>query len=103
MFRFFRLPKRIPVQLREMQAAQKWLVAAVIALSATLLLMAWRRTEVISDPILGLDEGLYDIVYRMRPAEDRSASNVVIVAIDQPSLTKLNEKAIDDVQVAWPW
>ena len=103
MFRFFRLPKRIPVQLREMQAAQKWLVAAVIAVSATLLLMAWRKTEVISDPILGLDEGLYDIVYRMRPPEDRSASNVVIVAIDQPSLTKLNEKAIDDVQVAWPW
>src|SRR5918993_51250 len=103
MLRFLRLPRRIPVRLPERQAALKWLVPALRAVLATTLLIAWRDIKVISDPILDLDEGLYDVVYRLRPAEDRTASNVVIVAIDQPSLTKLDEGAIDDVRVAWPW
>src|SRR5687768_13471122 len=103
MRRFIRIPTRIPVRLPDRQAGQKWLAALVIASLATLVAIGWRNTMVISTPLGDFEELLYDTVYRTRTPEDRRKGDVVIVAIDQPSLTALNEKAIDDVQVAWPW
>jgi adenylate cyclase len=103
MLRFLRLPSRIPVRLPARQASQKWLAAVVIAVIATVITVGWRRIEFISEPVLALDELLYDAVYRLRTPEDRKASNVVIVAIDQDSITKLAQKQFEDVQIDWPW
>jgi adenylate cyclase len=103
MRRFLRLPTRIPVGLPKRQASQKMLAAVVIALGATLLAYGWRHTAVVSAPLGQLDDVLYDVVYRSREDADRRKGDIVIVAIDDSSLRKLNEKAIDGVQVGWPW
>jgi adenylate cyclase len=86
-----------------MEAAQKWLAAAMIAALSALIAVSWRQTLFISRPILNLDEFLYDAVYPLRTAENRTAGNVVIIAIDQDSLTKLDQKKLDETKVVWPW
>src|SRR4051794_14347909 len=98
MLRFLRFPRGIPVRLPARQTGQKWLVAAGIAALAALIAVSWRETLVISDPILSLDDLLYDFVYRTRPPEDRRGDDVVIVAIDEDSITKLKQKKLEDVE-----
>jgi adenylate cyclase len=103
MLRFLRLPRRIPVRLPARQAGQKWLAAFVISAAATIIAIGWRHTSVISRPLGDFEDLLYDSTYRTRADESQRTSDVVIVAIDQPSLTKLNNAAIDNQKVGWPW
>jgi adenylate cyclase len=103
MVRLLRLPNRIPVRLPSRQAGQKWLAALVIAIVATLIVVGWWLTRVISQPLLDLDDLLYDSAYRLREDNDRKNGDIVIVAIDQASLTKLDQKKLDDTKVVWPW
>jgi adenylate cyclase len=103
MRRFLRLPNRIPVRLPDRQAGLKWLAALIIAAAATLIAVGWRHTAVLSIPMGKVDDFLYDEVYRLRTPEDRRDGNVVIVAISQEALTKLNQGNLDEVRISWPW
>ena len=46
---------------------------------------------------------LYDCAYSLRETSDRRGGNVVIVDVDQESLTKLGEGVLDNKKIAWPW
>jgi adenylate cyclase len=102
MLRFLRLPTRIPVGLPDRQTSQKWLAALVIASAATLIATAWRHTAVISTPMGLLDDLLYDSLYHVRKAEDRTNGPVVIVAISQADLDRLNSPT-QPRKYPWPW
>src|SRR4051812_41606583 len=103
MRRFLRLPTGIPLRITTRQSGQKWLAALVIAAGATLLAVAWRNTAVLSKPLGRVDDFLYDQVYGLRTPEDRTNGNVVIVAIDDDSLKKMDEGLLDEKRIGWPW
>ena len=104
MRRFLRIPTRLPVQLPDRQTSQKWVAAAVIAVLATFVAVAWRNTAVISTPMGMLDDVLYDSLYRTRPAEDRTNGSVVIVAIGPGDLERLEQPGvIQNRRWPWPW
>lgn len=99
MLQFLRLPARIPVRLPVRQTSQKFLAIFVCALSAALIAYGVRNTNAVD----GLRELLYDTAYKLRRTSDRTSGEIIIIAIDQASLTRLGEGAIDGVKVAWPW
>src|SRR5688572_14273168 len=103
MLRFLRLPKRIPVRLPDRQTGHKWAAAAIIAILATAVAIAWRHTAIISKPMGLLDDVLYDSLYALRTPEDRTDGPVVIVAIGPTDLQRLNTPAINDRSYPWPW
>jgi adenylate cyclase len=99
MLRFLRLPSRVPVRLPVRQTSQKLLATVVFAVCATAVAYAVKNTR----PVDKFRENLYDTAYTLREDSDRTAGDVVIIAIDQDSLTKLNEGVIDETKVPWPW
>ena len=104
MLRFLRIPNRLPVHLPDRQTSQKWLAAGVIAVLATFIAIVWRHTAVISIPMGLLDDVLYDSMYEARPYEPRQDGGVVIVAISQADLDRLNRgKMVNGRAYPWPW
>jgi adenylate cyclase len=99
MLRFLRLPNRIPVGLPTLPTNQKLLAALVIALGATAVALILQGSKPIND----LRETMYDFAYTKREASDRKGGNIVIVEIDQRSLDRLGEGAIDEKRTGWPW
>ena len=87
--------------------------ATLIAVVASGFMIGWRAMPGASVPIARLDDTLYDSLYQFRPFEDRRDSDVVIVALDQESLNRMDEAAEkaakqvpppEDPYVAgWPW
>jgi adenylate cyclase len=99
MLRFLRLPNRIPVGLPKLQANQKLLAAFVIAVCATGIAYAVRNTDAIDR----LRFALYDEAYTLRESSDRKGGPVVIIAVDEHSLTEMDRGVPYGKPVRWPW
>ena len=94
-----RIPLRIPAQSR----ARKLIASVAIAALASGLALAARYAPYASIPLSKLDDLLYDSLYRLRPAEDRTGGPVVIVAVDDKSLQELRDNGIGKTSYGWPW
>ena len=77
------------------------LAATIIAFGATAIMLAWRAAPTVSVPITRLDETLYDSLYQFRPFEDRTNGDIVILAVDQEALAKIDSD--DGYKHGWPW
>src|SRR5690242_12536255 len=98
MLRFPRLPNRIPVGLPTLPANQKLLAAVVIAVCATGIAYALRNTDAIDR----LRFSLYDEAYTLRKPTDRKDGPIVIIAVDEESLTKMDRGVPYGKPVHWP-
>lgn len=94
---------RIPLRLSPQSQARKLVAAIAIAAFASVLALGARHAPFASIPLSKLDDLLYDSLYRLRPAEDRTGGPVVIVAVDDKSLRELAENGIGKTSYGWPW
>jgi adenylate cyclase len=90
---------RLPVRLTSQSLSTKILAAAAIAVGATALLLLLRAAPGARAGVRAVDELLYDSAYRLRPVTDMTASEVVIIAVDQKSLDVIDQ----NFQFGWPW
>jgi adenylate cyclase len=90
---------RLPVRMPEYRLYQKWLAAGVIALvCAGLGVALWAPTPILR--VVGmLDNVFYDSMYRFRPIESQVDGPIVIVAVDESSLAKIDKYH----GIGWPW
>ena len=76
-------------------------IAALVAISLAAWLLAMLPHRLL--PLQGLwsrgDDFFYDSFYHLRPVADRTGSSVVIVAVDQASLTAVDKT----YKYGWPW
>jgi adenylate cyclase len=90
---------RLPVRMPEYRLYQKWLAAAVIALVCTGLGVGLWAPAKILGAVGMLDHVFYDSLYRLRPIESQVGGQIVIVAVDENSLTSMDK----DRGIGWPW
>ncbi len=97
---------RIPRRLRQLKPHQKLLASATIALTATFLAMGLTHLPWLHPATARIDDAFYTAFYHLRPAEDQSDRDVIIIAVDDKSLDAMNrpKKSPDDAEpFGWPW
>ena len=80
---------------------RRWIAAIVIGTLVAGLVLSARLTKAVRVPILKLDDVLYDSMYHLRPVERNRTQDVVILAVDQAALDRINTAA--GYERGWPW
>src|SRR5260370_9272254 len=84
-----------------MRPWRRLLTATPIAAAVTAFVLLWRAIPGASIPIHRLDFTLYDSLYQFRPIESQLDREVVIVAVDQLALDRID--SAPEYQRGWPW
>jgi adenylate cyclase len=71
----------------------------LIALAAWLIALGTSVAPFLHDGLRLANNVFYDAFYRLRPNEDRTNSDVLIIAVDQASLDTMDSK----LHYGWPW
>ena len=94
-----------PVKLPPMLFLRRLFAATCIAVLAAILILVARALPGVGIPFRALDDTLYDSLYQWRLITDQTHSDVVIVALDQQSLDRMDAAAekSDQYVPGWPW
>jgi adenylate cyclase len=75
------------------------LAGGIIGALAISLVVGLGRLSGVRGAFAALDAVMYDTFYRMRPPEDKSDGPVVLIAVDDASLDKVDQQ----IGIGWPW
>jgi CHASE2 domain-containing sensor protein len=95
------LPRVSPMRIakRFKRARLNGLAILAFAVLATAAAVVARHAPVTSILVGRLDQVIYDSLYQLRPPQDMTGSEVVLVAVDQPALDAVDK----DLHEGWPW
>src|SRR5918993_38677 len=96
------VPMRLPTRFPTHHAALKVVAAVFIAMLATAIASGTRNTRGLDVPLEKLDDVLYDSMYGLRPAEDKTNADVVILTVDERSLKEV-EAGLFGPSLWWPF
>ena len=94
---------RLSLRLSPQGRGRKFVAAGLIALAAAGLAILGHHLPYASIPFQNLDDLLYDSVYGLRPVQDQTGGNVVVLAVDQESLRQVLNPEGKKRRFGWPW
>jgi adenylate cyclase len=89
----------MPIAKRFKRARLNGLAILAFAALATAVAVAARHAPVTAIAAGRLDQVIYDSLYQLRPPQDMTGSEVVLVAVDQAALDAVDK----DLHEGWPW
>lgn len=91
---------RLPTRISPAHPLRKIIASILIAAIAAAIGFGLHRAPGTSVAMAALDDTLYDAVYRLRPVNSRADGQIVIVTVDEQSLSALAGKP---TKWQWPW
>src|SRR5258706_7220318 len=94
---------RVPLKLSAQSPVRKVIVALMISVVACGVAFVAGRGPGVSLAVGKFDNVLYDSLYHLRPVQSQRDGPVVIVAVNDSSLTDLAHGLIGKTPYGWPW